>query len=60
MKWCARCVLPDTRPNLSIGANGICNACAAHGQRRTIDWAARAAAFRVAAFVTAMNGKLTG
>ncbi len=46
MKWCARCVLPDTRPNLSIGANGICNACAAHGQRRTIDWAARAAAFR--------------
>jgi N-acetyl sugar amidotransferase len=38
-------VLPDTRPNLAIGPDGICNACAAHGTKRNIDWAARRAAF---------------
>jgi N-acetyl sugar amidotransferase len=45
MKWCRRCVLPDTRPNLVIGPDGICNACATHARRREIDWTARAAAF---------------
>lgn len=45
MKWCARCVLPDTRPNLVIGPDGICNACRAHEVREEIDWQARAAAF---------------
>lgn len=46
MKWCKRCVLPDTRPNLTIGTDGICNACKAHDSKRAIDWAARAAALR--------------
>ncbi len=46
MKWCTRCVLPDTRPNLKIGADGICNACRAHGGKPAIDWAARRSAFR--------------
>ena len=27
MKWCKKCVLPDTRPNLKLNENGICNAC---------------------------------
>lgn len=45
MKWCRSCVLPDTRPNLVIGADGICNACATHGTKRDIDWAARQKAF---------------
>lgn len=58
MKWCASCVLPDTRPNLSIGADGRCNACATHAGRRGIDWAARSAAFRdvVAAAKRASRG----
>jgi len=42
MKWCQSCVLPDTRPNLVIGADGICNACKSHGTKKVIDWAARA------------------
>jgi N-acetyl sugar amidotransferase len=46
MKWCRNCVLPDTRPNLRIGADGVCNACTMHARRRDIDWVARAAAFR--------------
>jgi N-acetyl sugar amidotransferase len=39
-------VLPDTRPNLVIGADGVCNACKAHRGRKAIDWAARERAFR--------------
>ena len=45
MKYCRRCVLPDTRPNLEIQADGVCNACHAHGTRPWIDWAAREAMF---------------
>ncbi len=41
MKWCAACVLPDTRPNLRIGDDGVCNACRAHATKPTIDWTAR-------------------
>lgn len=41
MKWCAACVLPDTRPNLRIGGDGVCNACRAHATKPAIDWAAR-------------------
>lgn len=46
MKWCANCVLPDTRPGLTIGADGICNACAAHRTKQEIDWAGRERVFR--------------
>jgi N-acetyl sugar amidotransferase len=41
MRWCARCVLPDTRPGLVIGDDGVCNACRAHERRPQVDWAAR-------------------
>ena len=46
MKWCRNCLLPDTRPNLAIGRDGICNACATHAGKRDIDWKARADLFR--------------
>lgn len=46
MKWCASCVLPDTRPNLRIEADGRCNACHAHERKVDIDWSARERAFR--------------
>ena len=41
MRYCSKCILPDTRPNLVIGADGICNACKSHGTKREIDWSAR-------------------
>lgn len=44
MKYCQRCVLPDTRPNLSIDSSGICNACLAHQSKIDIDWNRRKAA----------------
>ncbi len=46
MRYCARCVLPDTRPGLEIGPDGVCSACTRHEQKQTeIDWKARAAEF---------------
>lgn len=58
MKWCRSCVLPDTRPNLMIGADGICSACASHGTKRVIDWEAREQAFRKV--VTHARGRSRG
>ena len=46
MRYCSRCVLPDTRPGLRIGPDGVCNACANHAARQAINWAARGRAFR--------------
>jgi len=41
MTYCVQCVLPDTRPNLELDENGVCNACRNHLQRPEIDWQAR-------------------
>lgn len=43
VRYCAACVLPDSRPNLVLGEDGVCNACAQHGRRTEVDWDARAA-----------------
>lgn len=42
LRWCSRCVLPNTRPNLRFDAEGVCNACRSHGTKRDIDWKSRA------------------
>ena len=41
MKWCKECVLPDTRPNLRIESNGVCNACNQHKLKKSVDWKQR-------------------
>lgn len=46
MRYCRRCILPDTRPNLRLGEDGICNACKTHESRPTIDYAARKILFQ--------------
>lgn len=56
MKYCARCVLPDTRPNLVVGADGVCNACRSHASKDAIDWAARAEALREVAAAARARG----
>jgi len=38
MKYCIKCVLPDTRPNLYILPSGVCSACITHAKKKTIDW----------------------
>ncbi len=45
MNYCAKCILPDTRPNIALDSDGICNACLTHGSRQAIDWEQRERAF---------------
>jgi N-acetyl sugar amidotransferase len=45
MKYCTRCILPETRPGIEIDDEGICSACRNFDIRPDIDWAAREAAF---------------
>lgn len=41
MKYCNRCLLPDTKPDLSFDDEGICNACRNYEYRDHIDWDVR-------------------
>jgi N-acetyl sugar amidotransferase len=41
LKYCVRCVMPHTKPDLKIDESGVCNACRSYEARREIDWAAR-------------------
>ncbi|EKD28611.1 MAG: Flagellin modification protein, PseA [uncultured bacterium] len=46
MKYCKKCLLPDTRPNLIIEEDGVCNACKNFLKKETvIDWEYRKKAF---------------
>lgn len=41
MKYCKKCVMPDTRPGISFNEEGICSACQSYERRKNIDWNAR-------------------
>ena len=41
MKFCKSCILPDTRPNLFLNSNGICNACIDYKKKPLLDWKQR-------------------
>lgn len=41
MKYCKRCVMPDTRPGISFNEEGICSACQSYERRKKIDWDSR-------------------
>lgn len=44
VRFCQSCVLPDSRPGIEIGADGVCNACKGHRANRIqIDWTEREA-----------------
>ena len=38
MIFCKKCILPDTRPNLKINIDGICNACIDNEKKSKINW----------------------
>ena len=38
MRFCKRCVMPDTKPDLFIDKEGICNACRSYENRKEINW----------------------
>jgi len=42
MKYCTRCVMPDTRPRLTFDENGVCSACRWSEEKRSeVPWQAR-------------------
>jgi N-acetyl sugar amidotransferase len=41
LRYCARCVMPDTKPDLQFDEEGICSACRAYENRAAVDWDAR-------------------
>ena len=45
LKYCTRCVMPHTKPDLKIDTEGVCSACRSFEQRREVDWTARRASF---------------
>jgi N-acetyl sugar amidotransferase len=38
MKYCKKCVMPDTRPGISFNEEGVCSACQSFERRKEIDW----------------------
>lgn len=41
IRYCTRCVMPETKPDLTFDAVGVCSACRNFERRSEIDWAAR-------------------
>jgi N-acetyl sugar amidotransferase len=41
LTFCKRCVMPDTKPDLHLDDQGVCNACRSYEQRKEVDWDAR-------------------
>ncbi len=38
LKYCKRCVMPETKPDLYIDEKGVCNACRNFERRKVVDW----------------------
>ncbi|MCP5464801.1 MAG: N-acetyl sugar amidotransferase [Deltaproteobacteria bacterium] len=41
MRYCTKCVMPDTKPDLQFDEEGVCSACRYLEKRPEIDWDAR-------------------
>lgn len=41
MKYCKKCLQPDTRPGIKFDENGVCFACLWEEEKKKIDWDAR-------------------
>ncbi len=41
IRYCKRCVMPETKPDLHIDEEGVCNACRSYEQRKAVDWVQR-------------------
>ena len=38
IRYCVRCVMPETRPHLHINEEGVCDACISYENRGVVDW----------------------
>ncbi len=41
LKYCAKCLYPETKPDLVFDEQGVCSACRNFDNRAEVDWAAR-------------------
>ncbi len=41
IRYCIRCLYPDTKPDLSFDERGVCSACLSFERRQQVDWDAR-------------------
>ncbi len=41
IRYCRRCVMPETKPDLAFDAEGVCSACRNFASRADVDWAQR-------------------
>jgi N-acetyl sugar amidotransferase len=41
IRYCVRCVMPDTKPDLQFDKEGVCNACRNYENRKEVNWAGR-------------------
>jgi N-acetyl sugar amidotransferase len=41
LTYCKHCVMPDTKPDLFLDDEGVCNACRSYEKRVEVDWDAR-------------------
>jgi N-acetyl sugar amidotransferase len=45
LRYCTRCIYPDTKPDLTFDADGVCSACQNYKARGEVDWVARRTEF---------------
>lgn len=41
IRYCKNCVMPETKPDLHIDEDGICNACRSYAARKAVNWDVR-------------------
>lgn len=41
LNYCTRCIMPDSKPDLTFDEKGVCSACRAYEDRSLIDWHGR-------------------
>ncbi len=57
-RYCNQCVLPETRPGVTLDADGVCAGCRSVASKRTVDWQARSEAFERVAEAARSRGAL--
>ena len=45
IRYCVRCLYPETKPDLFFDADGVCSACQSFEDRKAVDWTTRRAEF---------------
>lgn len=41
MKFCKKCIMPDTRPGITFNQEGVCIACQNNERKKDVDWSSR-------------------